>query len=813
MMNELAQDLRFGARTLWKERSFTVVAVATLAIGIGANTAIFSFVDGVLLKPLPYAEPERIVRVLEKPPGGTRNGISTLNYLDWEKQNWVFDFMAAQTGGSVTLTGVDEPVQLRGARVSPHYFDIFGIKTAIGRTFAPDEDQPGKNHVVVLSHQSWVTQFASDPKIVSRQISLDGEPYTVVGVLPAGGAFDRSFAQIWRPLTFQPQNMTRNYHWFGSFARLKSGVSLEQARANMDAIGASIARDYPDSNKGWGVMVEPFADTVVGKQLKESLYVLLGAVGMVLLIGCANLASLMLARGTSREREVAIRSSLGAGRWRLVRQLLTESVLLSLVGGVLGLGVGYAGMSALRAALPPFSLPKEAAIAMDTRILVFTLALSVLTGILFGLAPALHSTRLDLAAAMKEGGRGSGTGRSGKRARTGLVIVELAMAFILLTGAGLLIRSFFRMQDVDPGFDSTNVLTAGLPVPETRFAGPLELNNYLRQLSTSLESMPGVTDVALTSALPMQGWGYGMPFLIAGRPFVDRANRKPCFFKMVSPSYFRALGMKIEKGRVLGDHDSKGSSPVTVINHTMARKYFPGEDPVGQRILVQEIVPGKTQLGPEIPWEVVGIVADEKVSNIDDKSDNPGMYVTNEQSPVFEQALVIRSAIPPSRLQEALRRAVHALNKDQVLTEIKPLEQIKAESMGANRLRSVLLTLFAAMALLLAAVGIYGVIAYSVAQRSHEMGIRAALGAGMADLLSLVLRGGIAITAAGLALGVAGALLLSQLLASLLFGVGSKDPATFAIVAGVLAAVALLACYIPAHRAARADPMIALRYE
>jgi len=811
-VNEVLQDLRYAVRTLRKSPGFATVAVLTLAIGIGANTAIFSFVNGVLLKPLPYGEPERILRVLEKPPGGGRNGISTLNFLDWQKDNTVFDYMAAQTGGSVTLTGINEPVQLRGSRVSAHYFDIFGIKPAFGRTFAADEDQVDKEHVAVLSHALWDSQFGADPNVVGRTITLDGLPHTVIGVLPAGGAFDRAFAQIWRPLAFEPQNMTRNFHWFGALAKLKQGVTLKQAIAQMDTIGARIAHDYPDSNKGWGVSVEAFADTVVGNQLRQSLYVLLSAVGMVLLIGCANLANLTLARGTAREREVAIRASIGAGRWRLVRQFLTENVLLSICGGVLGLGLGLALKAGLVLAVPPFSLPREADVAIDTRVLLFTLALSIFTGIIFGLVPAMQATRPNLAGCMKEGGRGASSGGRHK-VRGVLVVTEVALAFVLLTGAGLLIRSFFQMQQVNTGFDSTNVLTAGLPIPDKRYPDPAQLNAYLRQVVSNVETLPGVRDVALTSALPMQGWGYGMPFQRADKPMVDRANRRACFFKMVSPSYFRTLGMKLRKGRTLAEHDAKGGPAVAVINETMVRLHFKDEEPIGKRILVQEIVPGKTQLGPEVPWEIVGVVADEKVDNLGGRGDNPGMYVSNQQSPVYFQALVVRTAMDPAGLTQALTRAVHEINKDQTLTEVKTLDQIKTESMASSRLQSMLLTVFAGIAVLLAAIGIYGVISYSVEQRTHEIGIRAALGASKGDLLRLILRSGMLMAGIGLAVGFGGVFGLTRLLANLLFGVGERDPMTIGAVACLLAFVALLACYIPARRATKVDPMIALRYE
>jgi putative ABC transport system permease protein len=800
---------------LRKSPGFTAVALLTLAIGIGANTAIFSFVDGVLLKPLPYANADRIMRVLEKPPGDpdARNGISTLNFLDWQRQNSVFQYMAARTGGSVTLTGVTKPVQLRGARMSAHGFDILGVKAVLGRTFVADEDQPGKNRVAVLSHSLWASQFGSDPNIIGRVIQLDGEPHVVIGVLPAGSAFDRSYAQIFRPLVFEPQNMTRNFHWFGAMALLKPGVSLERARAEMNAIGARIAHDYPDSNKGWGVAVDPMSETIVGRQLRKSLYVLLAAVGMVLLIGCANLANLTLARSTAREREVAIRASVGAGRWRLARQFLTENVLLSIIGGVLGIALGYALMAGLKAAVPPFSLPAEADIRLDLRVLLFAVGLSILTGLIFGLAPAIQATRSDLANSMKEGGRGSGTGTAKQRLRSGLVVTEVALAFLLLVGSGLLIRSFFEMQNVDTGFNAENVITAGLPISDKRFPNPDDLNAYLRQIVTNVQNIPGVHDVALTSALPMQGWGYGMPFQIAGKPVVDRANRKPCFFKMVSPSYFTALGMTLKKGRGLSERDRKGASPVTVINETMARKYFPQEDPIGKRILIQEIVPGKTVLGPEIAWEVVGVVKDEKVGNLDDTRDNPGVYVSNEQSPVFFQALVVRAAMDPTSLQQNISKAVHQVNKDQALSDIKTLEQIKTESMASNRLNSIMLGGFATVALLLSAIGIYGVISYSVVQRTHEIGVRAALGASAVDVVRMILKVGMVMAGAGLVIGFLGALALTRLLATLLFGVGARDPVTIVGVGAILAIVAIVASYLPARRAARVDPMICLRYE
>jgi len=812
-VSELVQDVRYGFRVLANSPGFATVAILTLGIGIGGNAAIFSFVDGILLKPLPYANADRIMRVAEKSPQGNPNGISTLNYLDWKKDNRVFAYLAAQRNETITLSGIREPIQLRGSRVSPQYFDVFSIKPVLGRGFADDEDQVGKERVVILGNPLWQTQFGADPAVIGHTILLNSEPHTIIGILPAGSAFDRAWTQIWRPLAFYPENMSRNFHWFSAVAFLKPGITFEQARAQMDPIAARIAHDYPDSNKGWGVYLERYADALLPSEVRQSLYVLMAAVGAVLLIGCVNLANLMLARSAAREREVAIRSSLGAGQWRLMRQFLTESVLLSFFGGILGIAIGYVTMLVLRALLPPFTLPRETEITMDARVLMFTLAISILAGILFGLAPAVSVLRANLASSMKEGGRGSGTGMARRRFRSALVVAEVALAFVLLTSAGLLIRSFLLMQYTDPGFDSTNVLTASLPIAEKTLPEPAQLNGYLRQILSGIEALPGVREAAMTSALPLEGWGYGMPFMVANTPFIDRANRPACFFKMVTPSYFHALGIRLLQGRGLTERDGKGSPPAIVINETMARKYFPNENPIGKRILIQEIVPRKTQLGPEIAWEVVGVVANEKVDGIDSKRDSAGVYVTIEQSPQYFPRVVVRAAMDPMTLQQAIRQVVRGVNKDQPLADVKSLEQLKSESLAPDRLRAIVLGVFAIAAVLLSGIGIYGVISYSVVQRTQEIGIRAALGASAGNVLNLILRNGMALTLVGLILGLGGALALTRLLSGILFGVGARDPMTLVFVPALLAVVSLLACYIPARRAAAVDPLVALRYE
>jgi putative ABC transport system permease protein len=809
-MSVFGQDLRYAVRTLTKSRGFTAVAVMTLAIGVGANVAIFSFVDGILLKPLPYDEPERIVRVLEKPPQGERNGISTLNFLDWQRDNTVFDFHSAQTGGNVTMTGGSEPVQLRGARVSAAYFNVFRIKPALGRAFLPGEDQLGKHQVAIISHALWESQFGSDPGIINRVVQLDGQPHTIVGVLPQGSAFDRAAAQIWRPLAFLPSNMTRDFHWLTSFARLKDGVTLEQAQASMNVIGARIAKDFPASNKGWGVIIENYASTIVGQDMRTALLVLMSSTGLVLLIGCANLANLALARGVSREREVVVRASLGAGRWRLIRQFLTENVVLSLCGGVLGIAVGYATMKGIQLMIPEFAFAREINVEMDTRVLVFAIAVSVFTGLLFGMAPALQATRPDLASSMKEEGRGSSGGAGRKRLRDSLIVAEVALAFVLLVGSGLMMRSFFRLMTVDTGFDETNILTLRLPTTIELFPDPARLNQYLQEIRTAVDAVPGVTGTAYSCQPPLQGTCYGMPMQPANKPMVDVANRSGGFFKVVSPSYFSTLGIKMLKGRALSDRDTWNAPRALVMNERLAKRYFEKEDPIGQRILIQEIIAGKTELGPDVSWEVVGVIGDEKIGGpADDRS--AGVYVSNEQSPVYGMVLNVRTAVDPLTLQIPITNAIRSVNKDQAIADIRTLEQIKSASMGGRRVPSVLLGVFGVVALILAGIGIYGVIAYSVAQRTHEIGVRMALGARATDVIRLAVGDSLIRTAIGIALGLVAAAWLTRFLEGMLFGVTPLDLPTFALVAIAFATLAGAASFLPARRAAKVDPLVALR--
>ena len=804
----LPADIRFAFRSLRKSPGFTAVAVLTIALGLGANTAIFSFLDGVLLKPLAYPEPERLVQVWEKPPGGQRNGISALNFLDWQKQNTSFTAMAASTGKTATLSGLGEPRQLRINQVSAPYFDILGIRPVLGRTFAAGEDTLGKDHVLVLSRRFWQSQFGGDASVIGRDVILDGEAHTVIGVL-GSGEFDRRWADAWMPLAF-PADAVRNFHYLNAIARLKPGVSFEQAQAEMSQIAAGIAETYPAIKKDWGATVDRLIDRVVGPQLRLSLVVLMSAVGAVLLIGCANLANLLLARGALRSREVTIRAALGASRWRLIRQLLTESLVLSVLGGIVGLALGVVMYRAILAQLPPFFLPAQAAIGVDLRVMLFLGALTLVTGIFFGIVPALQASQRNPVEALKEGGRGAAGSRRRLVLRNALIVSQVALAFVLLSGAGLLIRSFNRLTSVDAGFDTTNVVTMSFQLVMGRDVDGERLINYVNQTIEMVRSVPGVQHAAMTSALPLQGWGFGMPFRIAGRPS-EPSRRQPCFFKIVTPDYFGALSMKLRKGRGLAESDAKGGLPVVVVNETFAKQQFPNQDPIGQHVLIEQIITGKRELGPEIPWQVVGVVADEKVAALDNTS--AGVYVNYAQSPIVGVSLLAKGIGEPGQLAKSIQQAIWRLNKNQALPDVRTLEEIKSESVGPTRLRTILLAVFAGVALVLAAVGVYGVLSYVTAQRTQELGVRAALGASAGDLVRLVVAGGVWPVGVGLVLGVGGAFALTRWLEGLLFETRPNDPTTMTIVGAGLLLVALLACYVPARRAAQVDPIIALRVE
>jgi putative ABC transport system permease protein len=686
---------------------------------------------------------------------------------------------------------------------------------ALGRAFVEGEEDLGRDHVVVLSHTLWASRFAADPAIIGRSIILDGEPYTVAGVLEKGNPFERGGLQIWRPLSFPAANRTRDYHWLLAYGLLGENVTLQQARLQMNALAISLAHDYPETNKGYGIRLEAYKSIFVGDETAQSLYVLMGAVGLVLLIACANLANLTLIRGTARERELAIRTTLGAGRWNLVRLLLSESALLSMGGGLIGLAFAYAGIVGMKAIFPSGWLPRESVIRLNQHVLLFALVLTIVTGVASGLVPAIRASRSAPLNSLKEGGIGVSVGRNRHVLRSFLVVTEVALASILLVGAGLLIRTFLNLKKVELGFDPTNVITAHLPIGEKRYATGDELRFYLHQIMERVGSLPGVRDEAVTSALPLDGWNWTMGFQVAGSKAVNPAERPSCYVKMVSPSYFRTLGMQVVGGRLLNNLDVKGAPLSVVINETMAKNIFPNEDPIGKQLLIDEILYGKTHLGAPIPWQVVGVVADEKLQGLSEPhNDHLVIYVTLDQCPQSgEEALIVRANLAPSVMWPSIAKAVREISSNQTLEGMTTLEETKTNTLGYERIRISVLSIFATTALLLSAIGLYGVISSSVAQRTREIGIRTALGASPRNILFLVLRNGVALTGSGLLIGLFGAMIATRLISAMLFDVERYDFVTLCSVASLLAIVSIAACIIPAVRAVSVDPAIALRSE
>ena len=801
------QDIGYAWRSLKRSPGFTLFAVLTIALGLGANAAIFSMVDGVLIKSNGYLEPERIVQLWEKPPKYQRNVISGANYLDWSRQAQSFDAMAAETGGAMSYTGGEAPRSLKTGFVSAPYFKVFGVRAALGRTFASGEDQPTSQKVVVLTHRIWVNAFGEDAGIVGRSILLDGEPYTVIGVLPGASEFDRRWNDVWVPLVFPP-NPARDYHYLIAYARLKPGVSAQQARAEMSAIAGHIAELYPAIMKGWGATVDRYLDNIVGSDTRLSLKVLMWAVVAILMIGCANLANLLMARATLREREIALRMALGARRARVVRMLLTESLLLAGCGAAVGLAIGFGLLKWIQSLLPPFYFPPEANIAMDGRVLLFLAGVTILTGIAFGLAPAVQASRRDAAQSLKEGGRANSAGRGKACARHVFVAAQVAAAFILLAGAGLLLRSFQRLMNVNIGFETEGVMGAGLPLRMAKSPDPAKLTLYVNQLLDEVRATPGVQAAAVASALPLTGWGDGMPFFMAD----NREKRLGSGFKIVTPGYFPALRLRLVEGRVLDERDTENSPPVVVVNESFVRAYLPGQNALGKRILVEKIAPSRHGLGPMTAWEIVGVVADEKGNGLD-QTEDVGAYASFAQDPVVGLGLVARFHGDSGTMIKSIERAAWRVDKSQVLDNPMTMEQIKTESVTYRRLPAVLLGGFAMLALALACTGIYGVLSFVTAGRTQELGVRVALGASQGDLVRLVVGGGSIPVLCGVALGLGGAVGLTRFIRSMLFATSPLDATNLAAVAALLLVVALVACLLPAWRAARADPLPALRQE
>ncbi|MGA9769117.1 MAG: ABC transporter permease [Blastocatellia bacterium] len=808
-METLLQDLRYGVRMLTQKPGFTIVALIALALGIGANTAIFSVVNAVLLRSLPYNNPDRLVVPATVKPGEYDLGaVSYADVVDWGKEDQVFEAVAAFQQRSADLTGNGDPVRVSAARVSEDYFRVMGADPLLGRTFIPEEQQPNGPPVVVLSYGLWQKRFGGDPGVLDQSIMINGRSSTVVGVMPKESQWPET-AEIWIPLGFgaTPPDwaMRRDNQIWRSAARLKPGVTVEQATAAIKINASRVEQENPATRAGITGRAIPLHEYIVGPDLRRALLIMIGAVGFVLLIACVNIANLLLARAATREREIAIRTALGAGRIRLIRQLLTESVLLSITGGALGLLLALWGIAVLKS-MASDSIPRMAEAGIDGGVLAFVISISLITSFVFGLLPALHASKPDLTQSLKEGGRGSTGGARGRRTRNLLVVAEVALSLILLVGAGLMIRSFFRLQQIDPGFNVDNLLTLDLAAPRSRYPKTADIATFYEKIVARMQTLPGIQSAAASSALPLGGGGFylGRSFLNEGAAPPPGGDEFDGQWNVASPNYFDTLGIRFLKGRDFTDRDTEDSTPVIILNQTMAREMFGDSEAIGHRI--------KSWRDEDVLREVVGVVEDVRYFGRDDKLQSIA-YVPHRQDSYSSMTVTIRSSGDPQSLTAAIREGVASIDKDIAVANIQTMQRILNDSVAGRRLNMMLLTVFAAVALILASVGIYGVLSYSIAQRTHEIGVRMALGARATDVLKLVVWDGLKLVLVGISLGLTGAFLLTEVMKSLLFEVSATDPLTFAVIPLILTAVALLSSYVPARRAMKVDPMIALRYE
>jgi predicted permease len=810
MVADLWQDLRYAARMLARTPAFTTIAVLALALGIGANTAIFSVVNKVLLQPLPFKNPNELVIIWENAThlGFPKNTPSPANFIDWRDQSTLFTGMAAMGPKDFNLTGVGEPERLDGRRVSANLFDLLGVQPRLGRRFLPEEDKPG-TRVVILSYGLWQRRFGSDPKIVGQPVNLNGESYSVVGVMPPGielPGFDNWKDQLWVPIAFTSEEAnSRGNHYLEVIARMKPGVTLKQARVEMETIAARLAQQYPEENKRISCVVNPLHEEVVG-DIKPALLVLLGAVGFVLLIACANVANLLLARAAVRQKEIALRLALGASRSRLTRQFLTESVLLAIIGGGVGLMFAFAGLRILTAFIPA-TISQPELIGIDGKVLAFTGLVAVVTGLIFGLAPAAQASNFSLNETLKEGGRDAAGGSKGVRLRGLLVIAEVAVSFVLLIGAGLLISSFLHLRNLDPGFRADHLLTAKIDLPELKYPDREHRIPFFDDVIRRVSALPGVQSAAIAGNLPLTYNGDSMYVGVEGIPDPPPDQQRDVIYRAIGPGYFSTMGIQLLKGRDFTEQDTTETGYAVVVSEKMAKHFWPGQDPIGKRLK-----PGSTT--SDSPWrEVIGVVKDVRQNDFvaDPKLQ---MYMSYRQLKFLApNALVVRTSVDPMSLAMPLRNAVWAVDKDQPVSNIRSMEEIVSAAMARQRFSTMLLGIFAALALLLAAVGIYGVMSYSVAQRTREIGIRLALGAQRRDVLRMTMGHGLRLVSLGVGIGLVAAFILTRVMASLLFGVDATDPTTFVVIPLILMSVALLASYIPALRATKVDPMVALHYQ
>ena len=807
-MQNLLRNIRFSLRMLAKNPGLTFTVLLTLALGIGANTAIFTVDYATLLAPLPYPRPDQLVVVWSKIQG-FHNGVSAGDYTDWKQQSRSFQDLNAWTGGSFNIATKAQPENIDGRRVTPGFYRMTGDRFYLGRDFLPEEGQEGKDHVVILMHKLW-KRLGSDPHIIGKTIQVNGEPHTVVGVF-AEGMTDRGQGEIVAPLVFKTEQINHDFHWLLVMGRLKPDVTVKQAQADMNAVTAHIAQQYPKSNKGWGSFVEPLKNDFLPSERILTLWLLLGAVGFVLLIACVNVANLLLAKSMTRQKELAVRSSLGATPKTIFAQLLTESLLLAMAGGILGVGVGYAMLHGLIAVMPDGTLPSEADLSLNLPILLFTLAATTLAGLLFGCVPAWYASRVDPAETLKEGGR-SGTSVGRHRLRRILVVGEFTLALALLAGAGLAIHSFLNLQRVDLGIKTDHVLTFFLPVPDSRPKDPEKIVAYYRQILAAIQAVPGVSHVSAETGLPLEGSGFGMPFALADKPtYADPSQRPNTSFGMVTPDYFKTFGLQMVKGRAFNDQDTSSSVKVAVVNEEFVNKYLKGTDPLQKRVLVEQLIPGVTKLGSPIEWQIVGVFHNVRSRGF--REDYPEMEIPFWQIPWPSAGIGVRTEEDPATMTKSIAAAVHTVDPEIALATPRTLDQVRDEVLANDRFTVILFGSFAGVALLLAALGIYGVMAFSVAQRSHEIALRMALGATRNRVVALVVKEGILLAFIGLGLGLVGAYFVGRAMRSTLFGVGAMDFSAFGVVGLILLIAALLACYLPARRASAVEPMQALRME
>jgi putative ABC transport system permease protein len=820
-MGKLWQDLLYGGRMLRKAPAFTLVAVLTLGLGIGANTAIFGIVNAVIIRPLPYPNPEQLVVIWETDSNRKiiRGTAPPADFLDFRSQNQTLQSIAAYQSWFFNLTGAGDPEQLPGVHVSPSFFSMLGVTPALGRAFRPDEDSPGHDNVVILSHATWEGHFGGDPNVVGRGVIIDQKPYTVIGVLPAGFSL-LGFGQhldLWMPLSIATDEIRRDNPSLIMFGRLKDGVTLAQANADLSTISHRLSMEYPATNQGTGVRVVNMHDEI-NRRVGNPLLILLALVGLVLLIACANVANLTLSRSAGRQREVAIRSALGAKRFRLVRQLLTESILLGLLGGAFGLLFAYGAFSLLPVVLPPpgtaGGLPHEGWIGVNLPVLLFTFLIAILTGVIFGLAPAFQFSRPDLAESLKEGGRGSSSGRQSRLTRNLLVVVEVALSVVLLIGAGTLIRGLRSMLNQDMGFNPKNVLSFQVWLPVERYPLATQASEFFNQAIERMRHLPGVQSASAIDYLPLTGWTDYATFDIEGRPAPPPRQEFVAHYRVIDAQYFQTLQIPLVGGRYFADADTATAPGVGIINQALAKHYWPNQNAIGQRIRAHLIQSKSAPYRPLISdqWiTIVGIVGDLKDRTF---GEDPGeLYLPYTQAPSRIMRMVLRSSVPPDSLAPSARQVIFSLDKNQPVTATQSMEDLLASSMSTETLNAKLLTFFALLALSLAAIGIYGVISYGVQQRTHEIGIRIALGAQRGDVIRLIVGQGVRLMLAGVFVGIAGSYALSTVLAGLMFGVKSVDIPSSAIAIAILAVVAIAACYVPARRATRTDPLHALRYE